>query len=114
MNSDEFIYEVRKLVEWTESSAYPDEKSDLLSDYLTNLRNIKANWVRTKFIVDCYHKFTKVDPKQLMKNIENDNGEKTMSELIDKLNKENNYLKERLESLEEKILGDGLEYLLED
>ena len=59
-------------------------------------------------IIECYQKFTNVDSKEPTKMSERE--ELTYHELL-KINED---LRKRLDILEEKIVGDGLEYLLED
>ena len=108
MNTEQFISEVRELVEWKECHIYTDDVCDLLKEYLDRLKTFKSNNTRSQKIIECYHNFTKLDPKCVFRM--NRDEKQSYHELL-KINEE---LTQRLETLEEKIVGDGLEYLLED
>jgi hypothetical protein len=42
MNSEQFISEVRELVEWKECHIYTDDVCDLLKEYLDRLKDFKS------------------------------------------------------------------------
>lgn len=106
MNSEQFISEVRELVEWKECHIYTDDVCDLLKDYLDRLKDFKSKNTHYQKIIESYHNFTKLDPKSVFRM--NRDNKQSYHELL----KENKELSQRLEVLEEKIVGDGLEYLL--
>jgi len=115
MNSEQFISEVRELVEWKECHIYTDDVCDLLKEYLDRLKDFKSKNTHYQKIIESYHNFTKLDPKSVFRM--NRDSKQSYHELL----KENKELSQRLYkledhllTLEEKIVGDGLEYLLED
>lgn len=76
--------------------------------FKTAMTDVEPVNVDKDTIIECYQKFTNVDSKEPAKMAERE--ELTYHELL-KINED---LRKRLDILEEKIVGDGLEYLLED
>ena len=108
MNSEQFISEVRELVEWKECHIYTDDVCDLLKEYLDRLKDFKSKNTQYQKIIESYHNFTNLDPRTVFRI--NRDKKQSYQELLN----ENKKLTQRLDTLEEKIVGDGLEYLLEE